>query len=56
MNLRFAIRSVCLMALVIASISFPALSRAADSDRPQYYQIRVYSTKSADQQQRINDY
>ena len=29
---------------------------AADSERPQYYELRVYSTKSKEQQQQVNDY
>ena len=29
---------------------------AADSDKPQYYELRTYTTKSAEQQQRIDDY
>jgi len=29
---------------------------AADSEKPQYYELRVYITKSEEQQRRINDY
>lgn len=29
---------------------------AADLEKPQYYELRVYTTKSEEQQQRINDY
>jgi hypothetical protein len=29
---------------------------AEDSDKPQYYELRVYTTTSQEQQQRINDY
>ncbi len=31
-------------------------ARAADTGAPQYYELRVYTTKSESQQQRINDY
>lgn len=54
--MRFVTRTTSLMALAIAAISFPAHSQAAESDHPQYYELRAYSTKSAEQQQRINDY
>jgi hypothetical protein len=29
---------------------------AADSEKPQYYELRVYSTKSEEQQRQVNDY
>ena len=29
---------------------------AADAEKPQYYEVRIYSTQSAGQQQRVNDY
>ena len=29
---------------------------AADSDKPQYYEVRVYTTTSVEQQQRVSDY
>ncbi len=29
---------------------------AADGGQPQYYELRIYSTKSREQQQRVNDY
>ena len=31
-------------------------ARAAEAEQPQYYELRVYTTQSAAQQQRINDY
>ena len=37
-------------------IGRPAPVAAANVDRPQYYELRVYSTQSAQQQQRIDDY
>ncbi len=29
---------------------------AADADKPQYYELRVYTTKSAEQQKLVSDY
>ena len=52
----FAIRFAGIIALALAALGVPLHSRAADSDKPQYYEIRAYTTKSAEQQQRINDY
>jgi len=34
----------------------PAGARAADADARQYYEIRIYSTASDEQRQRVNDY
>lgn len=47
-----------LFALVaaLAMIGNPSRAAAADSDKPQYYELRVYATKSEAQQKRINDY
>lgn len=56
MNMRFAFRLAGLMALAVAALSISTPGHAAESDRPQYYEIRAYSTKSAEQQQRLNDY
>jgi|SRR5450756_285782 len=56
MNMRFAIRTVCLIVLTLTTISATIQIHAADGDRSQYYELRVYSTKSAEQQQRVNDY
>ena len=42
--------------LAVAAIGNPSRAAAADSEKPQYYELRVYTTKSAEQQQRINDY
>ncbi|MDR3458671.1 MAG: NIPSNAP family protein [Verrucomicrobiae bacterium] len=56
MNPRFAIRAAGIIAAAITVFSVPLQSRAADGEKPQYYEIQVYSTKSTEQQQRINDY
>ena len=42
--------------LAVAAIGNPSRAAAADSEKPQYYELRVYTTKSEEQQQRINDY
>jgi hypothetical protein len=34
----------------------PLRTNAADAAQPQYYELRIYSTQSAGQQQRVNDY
>jgi hypothetical protein len=41
---------------VMSVIGNPFCTAAADSEKPQYYELRVYTTKSEAQQQRINDY
>jgi hypothetical protein len=45
---------IILLAIMAALITLP--SRAADSAKPQYYEVRIYHTKSTVQQQRVNDY
>jgi hypothetical protein len=40
---------------LFAVLGTPA-GHAADADQPQYYELRVYTTSSAAQQQRVNDY
>jgi hypothetical protein len=49
-------RSLLALAAVAAAIG--NLARAADANpaSPQYYELRVYTTQSAAQQQRVNDY
>jgi len=51
---RILLHAAATFATVAALIGTPA--RAADSEKPQYYELRTYSTKSAGQQQRINNY
>jgi hypothetical protein len=43
-------------AAVAAMVGISPRTMAADSDRPQYYELRVYSTKSEQQQKLISDY
>jgi hypothetical protein len=47
------------LALFGAALIFTAATarlNAADADQPQYYEVRIYSTQSAAQQARVNDY
>ena len=56
MNLRFALRAALLIALGFAATGRPLSVCAAGSGKPQYYELRIYATKSEAQQQSINDY
>jgi len=49
-------RILVILAALFAVFSNPAPAAAADSEKPQYYELRVYTTQSAAQQQRVNDY
>lgn len=42
--------------VVCAAFFMDAQSNAISADSPQYFELRVYTTKSADQQKLINDY
>jgi hypothetical protein len=44
------------LALLVAMIGNPSRSAAADPEKPQYYEVRIYATQSEAQQQRVNDY
>jgi hypothetical protein len=48
-------RWITLLFSLLLIVGMTANSQAADDSR-QYYELRVYATKSAEQQQRINDY
>ena len=56
MNLRSVFHPALTIALAVATLGLSIRVDAADSVRPQYYELRVYTTKSETQQQRINDY
>ena len=47
--------AIALMTAALA-ISQPDRTSATDAERPQYYELRVYTTQSEAQQQRVNDY
>ena len=53
---RTLLRFAATFAAVAAMIGSPSRATAAGPERPQYYEMRIYTTKSAEQQQRINDY
>ena len=49
-------RLVFIFVAAAAFINSTFSSSAADADKPQYYELRVYTTASEAQQQRVNDY
>ena len=49
-------RILILLAAVAAITGNPSGAVAADAEKPQYYEVRIYTTQSAEQQQRVNDY
>src|SRR5579859_7664975 len=55
MTTHIYLRSVALLAGLFALLGVTQHSIAAEDGR-QYYELRVYATKSAEQQQRVNDY
>lgn len=56
MILRSLLQSISALAVVFAGAGIPCRTSAADAGKPQYYELRVYTTHSAEQQQRVNDY
>ena len=44
------------LAAVAALFGSPCRVVAADAEKPQYYELRVYATQSSEQQKRVNDY
>jgi hypothetical protein len=44
------------VAVMFAAFGHPPHALAAGPEQPQYFELRVYTTKSAEQQQRVNDY
>ena len=53
---RAPLQAILAFATLILSLAFPGFTAAADTGRPQYYELRIYSTKSEAQQKLINDY
>jgi len=53
---RFFLQSAVVLAAVFAVIGNPSRTAATDSGKPQYYELRVYTTQSEAQQKRVNDY
>lgn len=56
MTSRIALQTIMALAAMFIMIGQPFHATAADMDKPQYYELRIYATQSAGQQQRINDY
>jgi hypothetical protein len=56
MNSRILARAALILATAALMGGNPFHATAADTDTPQYYEIRVYSTQSDTQRQRVNDY
>ena len=53
---RILLQIIVILTAVVTLLGHPGRVAAADSDKPQYYELRVYTTKSEAQQHRINDY
>ncbi len=49
-------QAIAILTAVVTLIGNPSPAIAADLDKPQYYELRVYTTQSEAQQKRINDY
>ena len=50
------LQSAVSLAAMVVMIGNPSRAAAADVGKPQYFELRVYSTQSAEQRQRVNDY
>lgn len=53
---RLALPAVLALTCLVTLLVSPPRVAAADAEKPQYYELRVYTTQSAEQQQRVNDY
>ena len=53
---RIFFQSAVSLAAMVVMIGNPSSTAAANVDKPQYYELRVYSTQSVEQRQRVNDY
>jgi len=56
MRSRLALPITTLLTFLAVLLGPPARVAAAAADQPQYYELRVYTTASAEQRQRVNDY
>lgn len=54
MTLRTGLKLIVNLAVALTALSRPAC--AAETDQPQFFELRIYHTQSAAQQQRLNDY
>ena len=55
MNPRPLLQTVVSLVALFATLGFSTRTAAADSDKPQYYELRVYTTKSEQQQKLVSD-
>ena len=56
MNTPSFVHTAVTVAALAAAMGISSLAMAADTDKPQYYELRVYSTKSEMQQKLVTDY
>jgi hypothetical protein len=56
MNLRTFLWIFVVLAAVATTVGIPLRALAAEAGQPQYYELRVYSTKSERQQKLVSDY
>jgi hypothetical protein len=56
MNARTLFPTTVALATLIAAVGIPSRTAAADAGQPQYYELRVYTTKSEQQQKLVSDY
>jgi hypothetical protein len=56
MNSKTILRTAVILVTLVATMGIPALTTAADSGQPQYYELRIYTTQSGRQQKLVNDY
>jgi hypothetical protein len=49
-------RILILLAAAASIVANPFRAAAVDAEKPQFYEVRIYATQSAEQQKRVNDY
>ena len=53
---KIVLKSVLVLAAVTVALGGPTRVAAADEEKPQYYEVRIYTTHTEAQQQRVKDY
>jgi hypothetical protein len=56
MTSRILLRLVAALAVTVAFFGYSSSAVAADAGQPQYYELRIYTTSTDEQRQRVNDY
>jgi hypothetical protein len=56
MNSRTFFQTAVTLAALVATVGIASRAAAADSGQPQYYELRIYTTKSEQQQKLVSDY